>query len=171
MTISTIGTIHPNVHVYDSLYSCAGTCLKTQIACLLASEEPELQLNYMNVMMQSGTSECGVFAIAFATALAYGENPTQYLFDQSEMRSHLTTCLERGQMTMFPFKKLRKVKKQSRPWKKYIYTVPAACLIYRTQNGLSAPNARSGIMLHHVLLYIPKTAFKSKVPWFCLKCM
>ena len=45
-------------------------------------EEPELQLSFMNVMMQSGPSECGVFAIAFATALAYGENPTQYLFDQ-----------------------------------------------------------------------------------------
>ena len=31
-------------------------------------------------MIKSETSECGIFAIAFATALAYGENPTQYLF-------------------------------------------------------------------------------------------
>ena len=41
-------------------------------------------------MIKSETSECGIFAIAFATALAYGENPTKYLFDRSEMRSHLT---------------------------------------------------------------------------------
>ena len=47
-------------------------------------------------MIKSETSECGIFAIAFATALAYGENPTQYLFDGSEMRSHLTMCLEQG---------------------------------------------------------------------------
>ena len=62
-------------------------------------------------MIKSETSECGIFVIAFATALAYGENPTQYLFDWSEMRSHLTMCLEWGQMTVFPFKKLCKVKK------------------------------------------------------------
>ena len=53
VTVSMIGTIHPNIHVYDSLYSCAGTYLKTQKACLLASEEPELQLSFMNMMMQS----------------------------------------------------------------------------------------------------------------------
>ena len=64
-------------------------------------------------MIKSETSEHGIFAIAFAAALAYGENQTQYLFDRSEMRSHLTMCLERGQMTMFPFEKLRKVKKNS----------------------------------------------------------
>ena len=62
-------------------------------------------------MIKSETSECGIFAIAFATDLAYGENPTQYLFDWLEMRLHLTMCLEWGQMTMFPFKKLHKVKK------------------------------------------------------------
>ena len=62
-------------------------------------------------MIKLETSECGIFAIAFATALAYGENPTQYLFDLLEMRSDLTMCLERGQMFVFPFKKLRKVKK------------------------------------------------------------
>ena len=95
-------------------------------------------------MIKSETSECGIFAIAFATALAYGENPTQYLFDWSEMRSHLTMCLERGQMTMFPFKKLCKVKKAVKTMEKVCNTVPAACMIYQTQNGLSAPNARSG---------------------------
>ena len=64
-------------------------------------------------------------------------------------------CLESGQMTMFPFKKLCKVKKAVKTMEKYMHIlhVPAACMIYQTQNGLSAPNARSGTMLHHVLLY------------------
>ena len=72
VTISTIGTIHPTVNIYDSLYSTAGTSLQSQIACFLAPKEAEITLNFMNVSMQSGTSDCGVFAIAFATAVAQG---------------------------------------------------------------------------------------------------
>ena len=41
----------------------------------------------MDVQMQSGTYDCGLFAVAFATALAFGYNPGQYFFDQPSMRS------------------------------------------------------------------------------------
>jgi len=34
-------------------------------------------------------ADCGLFAIAFATALAYGEQPRHCLFDQNEVRQHL----------------------------------------------------------------------------------
>ena len=55
VTISTIGTPHPTVHVYDSLYSCAGTHLKAQIAAVLATEKPELVFEFMDVPIQSGS--------------------------------------------------------------------------------------------------------------------
>ena len=169
VTVSTIGTIHPNIHVYDSLYSCANTYLKTQIACLLASEEPELQLSCMNMMMQSGPSECGVFAIAFATALAYGENPTQYLFDQSKMRLHLTMCLEQGQMTMFPFKKLRRVKKAVKTMEKV--RIYCSCCMPDLPDTKWIECTKCKEWYHAIsCVVVPRTAFKSKVPWFCLKC-
>ena len=62
----------------------------------------------MNVQMQSGTYDCGLFAIAFATALVHGEHPGKFLFNQDSMRLHLMRCLELGEMTMFPIKKMRR---------------------------------------------------------------
>ena len=49
----------------------------------------------------------GVFAIAFATALANGEQPGKYFLDQGAMRTHLLNCLEQANTTMFPAKKTR----------------------------------------------------------------
>ena len=55
-------------------------------------------------MITLETSECGIFAIAFAIALAYGENPT-YLFDWSEMRSQLNNVFGRGTNDHVPIQK------------------------------------------------------------------
>ena len=86
LTISTIGTKHPNVFVYDSLYSSPPAVVKQQIAALLATPKSEIQLQYVDVQMQSGANDCGLFAIAFATALCLGELPGKYIFEQRAMR-------------------------------------------------------------------------------------
>ena len=87
VTISTTGISHPNVRVYDSLYSCAGTYLKAQIAAVVATGKPELVLEFMDVPIQSGLYNCGLFAIVFATAFALGEKPELFFFDQWNMRA------------------------------------------------------------------------------------
>jgi len=88
VTISTIGTSHPTVRIYDSLYSSAGTRLKAQIAAVMATEQQNLTLEFMDVAMQSGPYECGLFAIAFATTLALGEKPELFSFEESKVRTH-----------------------------------------------------------------------------------
>ena len=82
--------------------------MKRQIAALLATDHDEITLRHMNVQMQSGTYDCGLFAIAFATALVHGEHPGKFLFNQDSMRQHLIKCLELGEMMMFPIKKTRR---------------------------------------------------------------
>ena len=44
---------------------------------------------------QAGSSDCGVFAIAIATALAFGTDPLDLIFHQTEMIEHLAQCLEK----------------------------------------------------------------------------
>ena len=61
---------------------------------------------------QCGGSECGLYAIAFATALACGNNPTNYIFDQKEMRQHFISYLEKGTISMFPIRKERRWQKK-----------------------------------------------------------
>ena len=53
--------------MFDSMYMCLPTKVKAQIATLLATEQPAIKVNYMDVHMQSGGYDCGLFAIAFAS--------------------------------------------------------------------------------------------------------
>ncbi len=89
LTISTIGTSHPEVHLYDSVYPCAGTHVKAQVAAILHSETPSITLQFMNDQMQAGLYNCGLFAAAFATALALGKPPGEYHFTQDKMKRFL----------------------------------------------------------------------------------
>ena len=50
-------------------------------------------------------AECDLLAIAFATALACGEQPGHCLFDQNKVRQHLLKSLQEGEMTALPLKK------------------------------------------------------------------
>ena len=54
------------------------------------------------VQQQTNGSDCGVFAIAFATCLAYGQNLCNVNFDVARMRPHLIRCLKIGLMHLFP---------------------------------------------------------------------
>ena len=68
----------------------------------MTTEKPELVLEFMDVPIQSGSYDCGLFAIVFATALALGEKPELFFFDQWNMRAHLRKCFEDGGMKIFP---------------------------------------------------------------------
>ena len=54
----------------------------------MATEQQNLTLEFMDVAMQSGPYECGLFAIAFATTLALGEKPELFSFEESKVRTH-----------------------------------------------------------------------------------
>ena len=60
--------------------------MKRQIAALLATKHSVITLKHMDVQIQSGTYDCGLFAIAFAMALVHGEHPGKFLFNQDSMR-------------------------------------------------------------------------------------
>ncbi len=108
LTISTNGAQEAEVLVYDSMYPSVSSCVKKQIAALLAPGQEKIALKHMDVQMQSGSYDCGLFVIAYATALVHGEHPGKFLFNQDSMREHLMQCIERGEMTMFPIKKIRR---------------------------------------------------------------
>ena len=99
--VSIIGTNHPEVNVFDSMYCHCSDHSKVQISSILRTEQKIIQLQYNNVQMQSGEADCGLFTITFATALSNGLHPGAYLFDQTMMRSHLLLCFEKGKLKLF----------------------------------------------------------------------
>ena len=98
LTISTIGTSHFDVHVYDSMYPSAGTLVKPQTAALLHT----VFRNLFNTHECSDPGyDCGLFAVAFAVALAFGNSPVQFHFEQQKIQQQLWKCFQNRKMNMF----------------------------------------------------------------------
>ena len=75
------------------------------ILCTIFYHYVATSLYLMILFVQVGSCDCGLFAVAFATAVAHGKDPLQCTFDQSHMRQHLHKCLSRKRLTPFPEKK------------------------------------------------------------------
>ena len=62
----------------------------------------QVKINSLNKQTQRGGADCGLFAIAVATSLGYGDDPAKSTFQQENLSEHLLKCLESGNLTIFP---------------------------------------------------------------------
>ena len=169
LTITTIGTSHPGVLVYDSMYRSASSSLRRQVAALLATQESEIPLSFIDVQMQSGGSDCGLFAIAFATALCHGKSPGRFVFNQAAMRPHLLRCFEEGQISMFPVTKVRRNKAKV----KATETISVYCTCRMTQlpRVTMIECSRCKNWFHaDFCVEVPREARLPHRKWFCSSC-
>ena len=95
--------IADGVCVYDSLLTTTlEERLKFDVCSFLKPSCDILEFNIMNVDGQRNFSDCGWYALAYATELAAGGDPVICLWDSEKMRSHLMVCLENKRMERFP---------------------------------------------------------------------
>jgi len=97
---STISCAKNEVKVYDSVFSSPDSEMRT-ICLNLFDVAKKPKLTYQPVQKQEGGDDCGVFSIAFATALLHNQNPVNVQFVQSSMCSHLLQCFEQQLLTPF----------------------------------------------------------------------
>ena len=93
-----------HVKVYDSLFTYPDKEMERVIVNLFQWNSTEVVVKFARCQKQKGGADCGLFAIAFATAIAFGKQPGKIKFVQEELRSHLVTCLNKGEMSLFPCK-------------------------------------------------------------------
>ena len=55
------------VTVYDSMYTSTGLNTWIQMAALMRSSAPAIDIIIAKTQFQTGTTDCGVYSIAFAT--------------------------------------------------------------------------------------------------------
>ena len=77
------------INIYDSMFRSCSPHIQQQIACIMNTKYSHIQANFVNVNHQNGSSDCGVFAVAFAVSLCYGLQPAKFCYNQNNMRSHL----------------------------------------------------------------------------------
>ena len=129
--ISTIGCPPATVNVYDSLHGSLSSQTRRLIADVLQCKASSFELRYQDVQWQSNGSDCGLFALANASALCNGVEPTTVSFDQYRMQKHLLSCFENCNMMPFPVRS--QSQRQVRPPR--IETVNVYCVCRLTDDG------------------------------------
>lgn len=89
------------VRIYDSLYNTADDIVKTVTKNLFGGSVRVEMVAHMQ-KQQSHSNNCGLFAIAIATAILFKSNLEKLSFKEEEMREHLVCCFERAAITLFP---------------------------------------------------------------------
>ena len=99
--VSSIGCSKGYVNLYDSLFhDVVCNDIEDQVRSLLGDEFRKLTV--VPVQQQLNGSDCGVFAIAYATSLAFMHDPKTIQYDIPKMRPHLLNCVKSSKMEQFP---------------------------------------------------------------------
>ncbi len=69
------------------------------VASFLHCQAKSFTIMSISSQQQSGSNDCGLYAIAAATSLCHGEAPNAVIW---EMRGHLLRCFKSGKLTPFP---------------------------------------------------------------------
>ena len=151
------------IRYYDSSYT--ELLYNTEmIISRLMPEKPEIKVDVMKLTKQIGSNDCGLYAIAIATALAYEVDPSTLLFEQNEMRTHLANCFMRQHLTQFPTKKTRRTT-NSILSTVTVYVCPACKL---TENGIDMVQCEQCEIWYHDPC-VPN--YDKDKEWFCPTCI
>jgi len=91
------------LHVYDSIPGCTYKTLVKEEKNYIHKRFPQLNVSdiiFEKVYRQQDSTSCGIYAIAFATTIALGENPCdeKYSNDVQRMRNHLMSIINRKEL-------------------------------------------------------------------------
>ena len=103
--MSTVGCPSGVVQVFDmnsSYHLKLSHSLKCIIADMPQASKDSIVLKYSKMQQQSGASDCGLFAIATATAICNGQVLCMLEFYQFLMQKHLLQCFQNGAVLPFP---------------------------------------------------------------------
>lgn len=70
-------------------------CTKETIASLLGTTHKSISLTFIDVQQQSNSYDCGLFALAYASSICDGVDPTTINYKQYNFRPHFLKFDER----------------------------------------------------------------------------
>ena len=118
---------------------------------------------------QTGSNDCGLFAIANATELCFGGNPSSVIYDQASMRKHLLNCFLQDKLTPFPKEDVR-VEISSEVDGTSEIEVYCSCRLPEDKKQRMAKCMKCLEWFHEKCLKIPKSVFSRKSTYNCPDC-
>ena len=99
---TTVNCRDGQVLVIDSVYRSLDDETKGTVCRLFQNGSEPPTIKVINPQKQKGGKDCGLFAVAYATAIAFGQFPDKKMFRQESMRAHFVACFQRNKMSPFP---------------------------------------------------------------------
>jgi hypothetical protein len=72
------------------------------MSSLVRTESESISYSVLPCQKQTNGYDCGVFAIAFATSLAFGEDPRELVYSSDTLRPFLIDCFRKNVLSTFP---------------------------------------------------------------------
>ena len=162
------------VNLYDSLHTIPeklGSIVR-QACSILKTKASTVTIDVINVQLQEGGSDCGLFALAMATDLCRDNDPVNMSYHQHRMRSHLEECFENLILTPFPSCKNTKSKK-SRVLNSTNVEVYCVCRQPEQLPMVECDNC--SVWFHTECADVSIRILESldsdeNIPWFCATC-
>uniref|UniRef100_A0A1X7USD2 PHD-type domain-containing protein n=1 Tax=Amphimedon queenslandica TaxID=400682 RepID=A0A1X7USD2_AMPQE len=152
------------VNYYDSVYSKLPQTAEDIISFLLSKNNlTHAIVKCIPVQRQMGSTDCGLYAIANATALAYKIEPECLLYEQGEMRTHLIRCFQSRKMEPFPVKRKKHLLVTSF-FEVRLYFCP---ICFGEDNGSEMVECDSCHTWYHKSCVAP---YNIAEVWYCLAC-
>ena len=120
--------------MYGSMHGNLPTSAQRLVANLVQCQEHAITVQYIDVQWQSGGTDCGLFALVFATSLCSGQNPAATSYYQGQMRTHLLNVLSSENIQPFPIRGPRH--KIQQPRRKLILVY---CVCHLVMSGTIQP--------------------------------
>ena len=151
ITVSTVGCVPGVVNV------------KRTIANLLHTNKSTIVVQQARMQLQSGGSDCGLFAIATATAICNGQNPENIQFNQHLLRQHLLKCLK--EKLLLPFQSTKAPKR--RPGVASRERIHVYCTCRLPDDGRKMIQCTSCKMWYHCNCMKLSQRMMKNIPWYC----
>jgi len=101
--ISTVGCVEGEIELYDSLLQKPSLDTQTVIARYLRSLSQSVGIKVVNVALQKGSTNCGLYVIAMMTSITYKQDPAYVVYDDKQLRLHLKECFDKAILSFFQY--------------------------------------------------------------------
>ena len=164
-SICNINSSDGVINWYDSLHCNPGEKAQETIASIIHSARNEIVINVMNVQRQQNGSDCGVFALAFATTLCEGSDPTEMAYDHSKMRSHMASCFDALEPQPFPV--VKQTTRRKTVLKSVAYKIYCQCRLPAKGKMICCLKCKKWF---HCACVMVKKEEAEKMRWSCADC-
>ena len=92
--VTTVNCRDGQILVIDSIYWSLHDEIKGNVCQLFQNGSEPPTIKAINPQKQKGDKDCGLFAVAYATAIAYSQFPDKKMFRQESMQTHFVACFQ-----------------------------------------------------------------------------